>query len=185
MGTHGPAGGGLSLKWSSGPVDLGPDRPEGCSPSRDHASLWDGSLGKVWQACGVWAWLELRSRLEEWLCGPIVWGLACSACCVLVNRGVEKPSLSWGLRVPKFWLSLVLYFSQGCLQCLCKVPSSWSSRGLRLCPSHHLGSLCLYIYSYAYTLFVPPLPTTSFPLHFQAELFLPSSLILLPRKHKR
>jgi hypothetical protein len=53
---------------------------------------------------------------------------------------VEKPSTNWGFRVPKFELSLVLYFSQACLQCLSKVPDSRSSCSLCLCPSHHFGS---------------------------------------------
>jgi hypothetical protein len=44
-----------------------------------------------------------------------------------------------------------------------------------------------YIYLHVYTLFVPlPIPPTSPPKpHFQAELVLLSSLILLKRKHKR
>jgi hypothetical protein len=37
---------------------------------------------------------------------------------------MEKLSMGYQFRVPKFQLFLVLYFSQGCLQNLSKVPDS-------------------------------------------------------------
>jgi hypothetical protein len=46
----------------------------------------------------------------------------------------------YGFRVPYFWLSLVLFLSQACLQHLSNVPGSWSAWGLWLCPSHQLVS---------------------------------------------
>jgi hypothetical protein len=81
--------------------------------------------------------------LGEWgLCGPVGLRLIGHQLAVLlVNLSLEKSSMSYMFRVPIFWLSLVLYLSQGCLQYLRKVPDSWSSPSLQLCPSHHLGSL--------------------------------------------
>jgi hypothetical protein len=50
------------------------------------------------------------------------------------------------LGVRMFQLSLVLYLSQACLQLLSKVPGSWSSHGLQLYPSHHIGSSKYFLY---------------------------------------
>jgi hypothetical protein len=49
-------------------------------------------------------------------------------------------------RVLKFQFSLVLYLSQLCLQHLSKIPDSWSSHSLHLCPSRHFGSSKDYFY---------------------------------------
>jgi hypothetical protein len=52
-------------------------------------------------------------------------------------HGMEKPSMGYVFRMLNFHLSLVLYLSQVYLQHLSKIPDSWSSCCLCLCPSHH------------------------------------------------
>jgi hypothetical protein len=70
----------------------------------------------------------------------VLWGRAwhAASAILLVYPGLEKLSTSEGFKVLMFQLSLVLYLSRVCLQPLGKVPGSWSSGGLWLCPGCHL-----------------------------------------------
>jgi hypothetical protein len=96
---------------SSGPVGHGPGRAEGCRPGGDRLGLLiaglvglrSGGLRVIKQACEGQAWLGWRSRVrgveiprlvEQWICGPMGQSLACNARCLLVNCGMEKPSMS-------------------------------------------------------------------------------------------
>jgi hypothetical protein len=129
VGSHRPMGGGLSLRWTSRPLAW--------------ASGWRSCM------CGSLAWQALGEQAcgvdIVQACGSSVglWGGAWRAppAVILVYCGMERPSMNWRLRVLMFQLSLVLYLSQVCLQPPSKVPGSWSSWDLWLCPSHHLGSL--------------------------------------------
>jgi hypothetical protein len=118
---------GPTLSWDpAGPRDREPDRAGNC---RAHLEL--GSAVQRGRKPG---------GVELWLCGPMKQGLGGLAV-LLENHSVVKPSMSKGFRVPKFQLSMLLYLSQGCLQCLSMVPHSQNSSSLRLCSSCHFGFL--------------------------------------------
>jgi hypothetical protein len=97
----------------------------------DFAGLWGGSLGEQDTGGAEEQGQESRFHGLQSSGSVDLWGGAwCVALAVLfLNRGVEKPSMSYGFRVLIFQFSLVLYFSQVCLQGLSKVPGSWNSCG--------------------------------------------------------
>jgi hypothetical protein len=144
--------GGL-VEWLSGkPVELGPGRPKGWRPAEQRSSsladwrlgLWGSGLAEWRSSRPMWSWVlagpkwrgaQWSGTAAPWACGAGTWQAGCSF------------SKSWhgeifhklGVQSAKFWLPLVLYLSQVCFQHLSKVPESWSSCSLQLCPSHPLG----------------------------------------------
>jgi hypothetical protein len=118
-----------------------------------------GSL--AWQTWGVWAWrvgVWVRSGRTVEHCpggaeergqrirdpkachGPMRWGFVCSAGCSFNKLWHRGAFHELGVQSAKVLALPVLYLSQVCLQRLSKVPGSWSSPGLQLCPSRHLRS---------------------------------------------
>jgi hypothetical protein len=98
-------------------------------PGRNHASLWIASLAglrgggptEIMCVCGAWTWqgwglgsggLEIPWHTEQQLHRPIGRAWQAAPAVLLVNPGMEKPSTSYGFRVLKFQLSLVLYLRQ-------------------------------------------------------------------------
>jgi hypothetical protein len=67
----------------------------------------------------AWSWVpallqgQRASGVEQHLCRPKGQGLDRLAV-LLLDRGIEKPSMILGFRMPCFQLSLVLYLSQVC-----------------------------------------------------------------------
>jgi hypothetical protein len=70
-GPHGPAGGGLLLKGSDGPVKHRPGRPEGCGLVEDHVGLWIASLAGLRGA----GWLRSGGPVDHGLIRPEGWEL--------------------------------------------------------------------------------------------------------------
>jgi hypothetical protein len=105
---------GMDLSWWYDPFQ--PERQE---------SWWSWCMDLAWtcvpvQPEGRRAWWSGAEALQVYRVGT--W----PPTLLLLDCGVEKPSMISGFRVPYFWLSLVFYLSQVCLQRLCGVPGSGS-----------------------------------------------------------
>jgi hypothetical protein len=61
LGSHGPAGRGLSLMWSSGPLECVPGVHEGCR---------FGGV-EIVCVCGSLAWQDLGAWSQQKSCGPV------------------------------------------------------------------------------------------------------------------
>jgi hypothetical protein len=123
--------------------------------------VFDPSCGGRLPVC----WWASRWVVAQWACRVEAWGLQGGGLAVLQGRGLAgwPVAVAWlacGLELPTcsfsvLWhgeafhrlgvqLCVVFYLIQLCLQHLSKVPDSWNSCSLHLCPTHHFGSLPTY-----------------------------------------
>jgi hypothetical protein len=117
-------------RWPGCSMGQRPGRPvSGCPVGLRVAAQWAGRT-ETW-----WAGKQQPGSSVGWRVAA--WVPACSFSVLWCGEVFHE----LGVQVPKFQLSLVLYLSQACLQHLSKVPDSWSSCSLDLCPSCNFGSL--------------------------------------------
>jgi hypothetical protein len=110
-------------RWPGGPEDGGPVVLRG----RGLVGLQAGSGLVVWMAVARAG----GSPAVLWFGGQVGWQVD-GGCMGMSARLFFQCIMMFS--VLKFQLCLLLYFSQECLQCLSKVPDSWGSHSLCLCP---------------------------------------------------